>query len=136
MEQKIGNFESLEAAREFFRGDRFATESDMVIDELAQGRSKCSFVINPHHMNAEGGVMGGAIFTLMDFAFAAAASVVHRPTVAMQVSISYINAVKGKKLIAAAECKKDGRTICTYNVTVTDENEREIAQAVFTGFKR
>ena len=136
MEERIGSFESLEAAREFFSGDRFATEADMVIDELEPGRSVCSFVINQHHMNAEGGVMGGAIFTLMDFAFASAASAVHRPTVAMQVSVNYLNAVKGKKLTAAAECKKDGRTSCVYNVTVTDDLEREIAQAVFTGFKR
>ncbi len=135
MEKRIGNFESLEAAKEFFRGDRYATESGMMIDKLEEGSSVCSFEINEHHRNAEGGLMGGAIFTLIDFAFAAAAATVHRPTVAMQVSVSYLNAAKGKRLSAAAECLKDGRTSCVYNVSVKDETGRNIAQAVMTGFK-
>lgn len=135
MEKKIGNFESLEAAREFFREDRFATESGMAIDELEEGRSVCSFEVNEHHRNAEGGLMGGATFTLIDFAFASAAATVHRPTVAMQVSVSYLNAPKGKRLTATAERLKDGRTSCVYNVSVKDETGRFIAQAVMTGFK-
>ena len=99
MSNKIGNFESIEAAREFFKGDRFATESGIMIEELEPGRSVCSFEISKHHLNAEGGLMGGATFTLIDFAFATASSCIHRPTVAMQVSVNYLNAVKGKKLI-------------------------------------
>lgn len=135
MENRIGTFESIEAAREFFRGDRYATESGIVIEKLEPGKSVCSFEINEHHLNAEGGLMGGAIFTLIDFAFATASSSIHRPTVAMQVSVSYLNAAKGKKLTAAAECRKDGRTSCVYNVQVTDDTGRDIAQAVMTGFK-
>ena len=135
MDQRIGNFESLEAARAFFRGDRYATETGAVIDELREGQSVCSLEINEHHMNAEGKLMGGVIFTLIDFAFAAAAATVHRPTVVMQVSVSYLNAAKGKRLTARAECRKDGRTSCVYNVQVTDEDGRDIAQAVMTGFK-
>ena len=96
----------------------------MMIDKLEEGSSVCSFEINEHHRNAEGGLMGGAIFTLIDFAFAAAAATVHRPTVAMQVSVSYLNAAKGKRLSS-----------CVYNVSVKDETGRNIAQAVMTGFK-
>ena len=132
---RIGNFESIEAARDFFRGDRYATESGIVIDELEEKRSVCSFEINEHHQNAEGGLMGGAIFTLVDFAFVTAAATVHRPTVVMQVSMNYLNAAKGRKLIATAECRKDGKTSCVYNVLVKDENGKDIAQAVMTGFK-
>lgn len=135
MKETIGTFESLEAARDFFRGDRYATESGIILDELQVGRAVCSFVITEHHLNAEGGLMGGATFTLIDFAFAAASCSVHRPTVAMQASVSYLNAVKGKQLTAVAECRKDGKTSCVYNVLVTDDTGREIAQAVMTGFK-
>lgn len=132
---KIGNFESIDAARAFFQGDRYATESGIVIDELEEKRSVCSFEINEHHRNAEGGLMGGAIFTLVDFAFATAASTVHRPTVVMQVSVNFMSAAKGKRLTAEAECRKDGRTSCVYNVLVKDDRGTEIAQAVMTGFK-
>ena len=135
MEEKVGTFGSIEEARDFFRHDRFATDAGMVIEELRPGRAVCSFVIDERHQNAQGGVMGGAIFTLIDFAYAAAASAVHRPTVAMQSSISYLNAARSGKLTATAECRKDGRTSCVYNVNVTDENGRDIAQGVMTGFK-
>lgn len=135
MGQKIGGFESLEAAQEFFRGDRYATESGMTLDDLQEGRSVCSFTAGARHQNAQGGLMGGAIFTLIDLAFAAAAASIHRPTVVMQASVNFLSAPKGDKLTAAAECRKDGKTSCVYNVTVQDNTGREIAQAVMTGFK-
>ena len=128
-------FESLDAARSFFSGDLYATESGIRIDELKDGNSACSFEITEHHRNADGGVMGGAIFTLIDFAFAVASTSVHHPTVAQQVSINYLNQPRGKKLTARAECRKDGRTSCVYIVNVTDDTEREIATALMTGFK-
>ena len=128
-------FRSLEEARSFFSGDRYAMDSGITLEELSEGGSVCSMTLSDHHRNAEGGVMGGAIFTLMDFTFAAASSSVHRPTVAQQVSLNYLNAVKGEKLTARASCRKDGRTSCVYQVNVTDDLGRDIAQAVFTGFK-
>ena len=135
MNREFGTFESLEEARAFFRQDRFATDAGMVIEEMQPGRAICSFVIDGRHQNAQGGVMGGAIFTLIDFAYAVAASAMHRPTVAMQSSVSYLSAARKGKLTAVAECRKDGRTSCIYNVNVTDEDGRDIAQGVMTGFK-
>ena len=135
MEEKTGMFESLEAARNFFRQDRYATESGIGIEELSPGRSVCSFELTKHHRNAMGGVMGGAVFTLVDFAFATAASAVHMPTVAMQVSVNFLSAPRGKKLTAVAECRKDGRTSCVYNINVSDDAGTDVAQAVMTGFK-
>ncbi len=135
MSSGTGIFESLDAARSFFSGDLYATESGIRIDELKDGNSACSFEITEHHRNADGGVMGGAIFTLIDFAFAVASTSVHHPTVAQQVSINYLNQPRGKKLTARAECRKDGRTSCVYIVNVTDDTGREIATALMTGFK-
>ena len=66
--------ETLERVRETFRGDRFATEMGAVIDELGDNYSKCSLVLNEHHRNAVGGIMGGVYFTLADFAFAVASN--------------------------------------------------------------
>ena len=67
--------ETLEKVREIFRGDRFATEMGAVIEELGDHYSKCSLVLNEHHRNAVGGIMGGVYFTLADFAFAVASSI-------------------------------------------------------------
>lgn len=128
-------FASIEDARDYFREDRYAMESGMTIDALGEGWAECSFTIAPMHRNANGGVMGGAIFTLADFASAVAANNVHRPTVAQQVSINYLSGTRGSRLIARAHCRKDGRTTCVYNIDVVDDLGRDIAQCVVTCYK-
>ena len=131
----MGTFKNLEEAREYLKDDRFATGAGMVIDELADDYVICSVVLNDSHKNALGNVMGGAIFTLADFAFAALVNHIHRPTVAQQISINYLNIPKGKKMLAKAVIKKDGRSTVVVNVDVYDETGRDIAQFVGTGFK-
>ena len=131
----MSTFSSLDEARAYFEGDRFALENGVTIDALGEDSAVCSLALSPRHRNAEGGVMGGAIFTLIDLAFAAAANNVHRPTVAQQVSVNFLSGSRGARLTATAACRKDGRTSCVYNVDVTDDQGRDIAQAVITGFK-
>lgn len=128
-------FKDLEDARAYFTGDRFAVENGMVLEEIGDGYSVCSLELSEHNRNANGGVMGGAIFTLADFAFAAAANNRHRPTVTQQVSVNFFSGSRGSRLTARAECRKDGRTSCVYNITVADDLGREVAQAVGTGYK-
>lgn len=133
--RRAGTERNIEEAREFFKGDRFATENGMVIEELDSEHAVTSVVLSDRHKNALGGVMGGAIFTLADFAFAALTNDKERATVAQQVSINYLSAPKGAKLIATARYKKDGRNSCVVNIDVTDDMGREVAQFVGTGFK-
>ena len=68
----MNNPQELEQIREFFAKDRFATDNGATIEEVDDGYAKCSLEIQPHHLNAANTVMGGAIFTLADFAFAGA----------------------------------------------------------------
>ena len=131
----MSTFQSIEEARAYFKGDVYAMESGITLDALSEGAATCSFAITPSHRNAEGAVMGGAIFTLIDLAFAAAANNVHRPTVAQQVSMNFLSGSRGTRLVAKAACRKDGRTSCVSNIDVTDDLGRDIAQAVVTGFK-
>ena len=131
----MSTFGSLEEAVRYFEGDRFALENGVVIEALASDSATCSLTLSPRHQNAEGGVMGGAIFTLIDLAFAVAANNVHRPTVAQQVSMNFLSAARGTRLTAVSHCLKDGRTSCVYRIEVKDDTGRDIAQAVVTGFK-
>ena len=128
-------FKDLEDARAYFEGDRFAVENGMTLDAIGDGWAECSLTIAPRHLNANGGVMGGAIFTLADFAFAAASNSLHRPTVGQQISVNFLSAARGARLIARAKCRKDGKTTCVYNVDVTDDMGRDVAQFIGTGFK-
>ena len=131
----MSTFATLEEAREYFKNDLFATENGMVIDEIGEDWATCSVVLEPKHRNATGGVMGGAIFTLADFAFAVACNQVHCPTVGLQVSVNYLSGTRGTKLFAHATCHKDGRTSGVYNVDVTDDLGRDIAQFIGTAYK-
>ena len=126
---------SIDEARDFFSRDRFATDNGMTLDERDDVHAVCSLVLSDRHRNAHGGVMGGAIFTLADFAFAALTNDGDRLTVAQQVSISYLSAPKGGRLVATARYRKDGRSSCVVNVDVADDAGRDIAQFVGTGFK-
>jgi acyl-CoA thioesterase len=131
----MGNFKTIEEAREYFSCDRFATENGMTLEEIDSNHSLCSMGISERHKNAYGGVMGGAIFTLADFAFAALTNDRENVTVAQQVSINYLSAPKGSRLVAKATYKKDGRNSSVVNVDVTDDTGRDVAQFVGTGFK-
>jgi acyl-CoA thioesterase len=125
----------IEAAREYFSRDRFATDNGIRLDELDGEHSLCSLEVADGHRNAFGGVMGGAIFTLADFAFATLTNTRDNVTVAQQVSINYLSAPKGARLFAKATYRKDGRSSCVVNVDVTDDTGRDVAQFVGVGFK-
>ena len=125
----------IEEAREFFSNDRFATENGITLDELDESHAVTSMTLGERHRNAFGGVMGGAIFTLADFACAALTNGPGRSTVAQQVSISFLAAPKGTRLVATARWRKDGRSSCVVNVDVADDTGRDVAQFVGTGFK-
>jgi len=131
----MATFKNTEEAREYFKGDRYATISGAYIEELTLDRSVCSLILNDDHRNANGGIMGGVMFTLADFAFATLSNNSHMPTVAQQVSVNYLNAPKGTKLIATATFKKNGRSSCVVNVDVKDDTGRDVIQFVGTGFK-
>ena len=66
--------QKLEQIQKVFANDRFATDNGAVIEQVDEGYAKCWLEIQPHHLNAAGTVMGGAIFTLADFAFAVASN--------------------------------------------------------------
>lgn len=128
-------FHTIEEARTYFEKDRFAAENGVILEEISEHGAVCTLTLAPRHRNAEGGVMGGAIFTLIDLAFAAASNNVHKPTVAQQVSMNFLRGTRGRVLTAKAACRKDGKTSCVYQVDVSDDLGRDIAQAVITGFK-
>lgn len=128
-------FNSLEEAREYFKNDLFATNAGMQIDSLSEGEVVCSVEQTDALRNANGGIMGGAIFTLADLALAVLANNIHFPSVASQVSINYLAAPKGTKMFAKAKVIKDGRTTTVINVDITDDTGRAVALFIGTAFK-
>ena len=79
--------------------------------------------------------MGGAIFTLADFAFAVAANW-NKPNlhVTLNSQITYLGTAKGKRLIAEARMVKEGRSTCYCVVDVKDDLGHAVAQITSNGF--
>ena len=126
----------LEKAREFFGQDFYATKATgIIIEEVGEHFARCSFEITRNHQNAYGGVMGGATFTLADYTFAVASNFNQPHTVSVTSQINYIGMAKGKKLIAEANCIKDGRTTCLYEINITDDLGTKIAFVTISGMK-
>lgn len=127
----------IEEVRELFADDHFATEAcGCRVVEAARGHAVCEFDIAEIHRNAMGNVMGGAIFTLADFALAIACNMGEEPTMGVSNSIQYFNATRGNKLIAMCSAEKSGRTLGFYTVNVVDDLGVSIAKMTATCFRR
>lgn len=118
----------------FFENDRFAYGNGMRIIEVSPGYAVAEMEISQNHMNAVNTVQGGAIFTLADYAFAAACNSKGFVTVAINVSISFLKSPKGKVLMAKASEVSSSRKLCCYNVDVFDENNDIVARFTGNGF--
>ncbi len=132
----MGTLETLEEVREHFKKDRFATDAGMQVDEITDDSATCSVVLGDKHKNAYGGIMGGVIFTLADLAFAVAANRIHCLSVASQMSVNFLSAPKGSRLIATAKVIKNGRTTTVINIDVTDDEGKHVACLTGTAFKK
>lgn len=126
----------LEEIRERFQNDRFATDAaGIVIDSAEPGKAVCSLHLELRHMNANKVPMGGAIFTLADFACAVAANgYCEKATVSQNASITFLAHAKGKRLIAEASCLRSGRTTALYAVDVRDELGTYVAHAAINSY--
>ena len=129
------NMGKLEEAREVFAKDLYATKlSGCVIEEVGENYSRCSMKLCEDHRNAYGGIMGGCIYTLADFAFAVASNFGREKlTVSLTGQASFLSMSKGSVLYAETRLIKDGRTNCFYEVMITDDCGKNIAVVYFTG---
>jgi len=115
----------------FFKKDKFAEYVGIQLLEVEQGRAKTRLKIDEKHLNGIGTVHGGVIFTLADFCFAVAANSYGMVTVAINVNISYMKAVKSGILFAEAHEISRNPKISTYTIDITDDQGQLIA--VFQG---
>ena len=120
---------TMEEMEAFFSGDHFATQAaGCRIVEGWKGHAVAEMALAEIHKNAQGNIMGGAIFTLADFALAIASNIGTGPAVNAMSTIMYLSATRGTKLIATADCEKAGRRLGFYAVRVTDDTGKLIAK--------
>ena len=126
----------MEHAKQFLNDDKFALHAGIELLEVKSGTAKVRMEVQPFHINGVGLVHGGALFTLADFAFAAAANSHEEVAVAINASISYLKGVKGGTLFAEAEEISNSRKISVYSIKVTDEAGQLIAPFQGMAYKK
>ncbi len=111
--------------------DLLARHLGMELLAVATGQATVRMPLQPFHRNGLGGVHGGAIFSLADFAFAAASNS-HGPlALAINVNITFVKAPASAVLTAEAREISLNRKLGSYTVEVKDEGGELVA--VFQG---
>lgn len=126
----------VQRANEVFKTTAYATEvTGCEIEEIRPDYCRCAFAIQPKHMNTLGIVMGGAVFTLADFAFGVCANFDKDVFVTASADSHFLAPARGTRLIAEAREIRSGRRTCLYSVTVTDDLGTDVAYFTFSGIR-
>ena len=119
--------ERLAAVREYFKNDRFAAANGMELLEVGAGFARARMPIAARHANSVGLVHGGALFTLADFAFAAASNSRGKVAVAVAMTLNCLKATQAGVLEAEAVEIARSRRISTCTVRVTNAEGQLVA---------
>jgi acyl-CoA thioesterase len=122
--------------RSFFGGDRFAARNGIELLEVEEGRAVARLTVSGEHLNAAGVVQGGAVFTLADFAFAAASNSRGNVALAIEAHVTFLRAVRAGVLRAEAREESGSRRLSTCTVRVTDEKGELVALFTGTAFRK
>jgi acyl-CoA thioesterase len=118
------------------RNDQFAKFVGIRLIEVNKGYAITELFLTENHMNGVNRIQGGVIFTLADYAFAAASNSGGCSTVGLNVNISYYRAPVGKVIRAIAREVSAQNKISAYNVEVTDEDGSLIASFNGLGYRK
>ena len=112
----------MQATQDFFnRADAFARHNGMTITELREGFARAEMEIQPWHLNGARTVHGGALFTLADFAFAAASNSRGQLALSINSSISIFKGASTGRLIAEAREVSHAPKLASFEVCVRHE---------------
>ncbi len=110
------------------RQEPYARLLGMEVKAIGKGYSRVELRFTPDMENIFSMAHGGAIYSLLDEAFQTACNSYGTVAVALNVSVTYINA-PSPGILLRAEAREVGQTrkTATYTIAVTDEDDRLIA---------
>src|ERR1035437_8390617 len=121
----------MDTVKRFFMKDKFAERTNIELLSVSPGQARAKMTLHPHHLNGYGTVQGGAIYTLADFAVAAASNSHGKVAVAINVSITFMKAGETGTLWAEAREVSKNIKLSSYTVEVKDDQGELVA--VFQG---
>ena len=125
---------TLEQVAEFVRHDRFVMNAlEPKFLEARKGYALVSMDVEDKHLNGHDVVMGGAVFSLADIAFAVASAIGQPPTVTATSTIEFLRSASVGPLTAECTMDKLGRRLCYADVQVRDQAGKTVAVVKITG---
>lgn len=122
--------------KEFLKNDRLAALLGIELQEVGNGHAIAKMEIAEKHLNTVDIVHGGAIFSLADYAFAAASNSHGNVALAINANISFVKAVGCGILYAEAIENSRSYKLATYTVNVLNEEKELIASFQGTVYRK
>ncbi|MGN0193750.1 MAG: PaaI family thioesterase [Pseudoramibacter sp.] len=114
------------------RENVFANDMGIRTKTIEDGYAETELVVEPRHLNLNHSVHGGCLYTLADNAGGACASSYGNRVSTLSGDLQFMRpALNCKKLTAVAKAKKAGKRIVVVEISIRDENQREIACGLF-----
>jgi acyl-CoA thioesterase len=116
--------------------DKLIRHLDITIEEANKDFARASMPLAEYHKNGMGMAHGGAIFSLADVAFGAAANAgAKNVVVSLNTSIEFLRPGMAGPLAAEAKIIRAGQHVVVYDVEIFDARRELIAKATCTGFQ-
>jgi acyl-CoA thioesterase len=122
--------------KRFVEQDAFARHLGIELLKYGDGRATARLTVGPQHLNSAGTLHGGAIFSLADAAFSAAANSHGVLALSIDASISYFQALQSGTLTAEAREVARNPKLATYLIDVTDGSGALIAHFRGTVYRK
>ena len=119
----------------FEEKNNFSNMVGIKLVELAPGAATCTMLIRDEHRNLFGSVNAGAIYTLAETAFGAAANGHGTVALAVNLSIVYLKPAMDGTLTAKAQEISAGGHMATYSVKVYDDTDEIVADVQAMGYR-
>ncbi|MDR1159311.1 MAG: PaaI family thioesterase [Syntrophomonadaceae bacterium] len=137
MTDKTNNDEFLAMMKEKMSMDYFAALTGIELVLVKPGYAKTKLEIKKKHLNATGVVQGGAVFTLADFALAAATNYDTNVALVIDCQIAFLHPTKeGSTLWAETEQISDSNSLTSYMIKILNEENKLVAQYYGRAFKK
>lgn len=122
--------------KKFLQNDRFAKLLGIELLEISKGNATAKLEIKDKHLNTVDIAHGGAIFSLADFAFAAASNSHGNIAVGINANISFVKAARKGILTAVASEISRNHKLATYSIVVTNSEGELVASFQGTVYRK
>lgn len=114
----------------------YAQRQGIVIEALEHGYARVAKTVTAEDLNPVGRAHGGVYFSMADTACGTAMAAHGHVAVTMSASYNFFrSADPGDRLTAEAREIKTGKTICVYDVRISDQNGVLLGTGTFTFYQ-